>query len=196
MRYFRDQHSVLFSWVNSKLFFMKLYAHLITCVAIATALLASCKKGDVGPQGEPGTANVIYSPWFTPTPYIKDTVFGIWGHNYNKTAPEITQQVIDSGAVFTFAKLLGYNVSIWPANLVSQMPISLTYTSGQTMTDTWSALVSPGNLKIRMVNDHNYWTSISTAHQFRYIIVPGGHATGRSAPLSYSELCAKYNIPE
>lgn len=175
---------------------MKLYAYSIACIAIATALLTSCKKGDVGPQGEPGTANVIYSPWFTPSPYKKDTVFGIWGYNYNKAAPEITQQLLDSGAVFTFAKLLGYNVSIWPKSQVAQMPVSLTYISGQTMTDTWSALPSPGNLKIRMVNDRNYWTSISTDHQFRYVIVPGGHATGRSAPLSYSEFCKKYNIPE
>lgn len=175
---------------------MKLYAYFISGVVIATALLTSCKKGDVGPQGEPGTANVSYSPWFTPNAYKKDTVFGIWGYNYMKAAPEITQQLIDSGAVFTFAKLVGYNVSIWPTNQVAQMPISLTYVSGQTMTDTWSALASPGNLKIRFVNDKNYWTSIATQHQFRYIIVPGGRATGRSAPLTYSEICAKYNIPE
>jgi hypothetical protein len=175
---------------------MKLYACLILFVIVGIGLLTSCKKGDTGPQGEPGTANVIYSPWFTPNAYKKDTIFGNWGFSYNQAAPQITQQMIDSGAVFTFAKLLGYNPAIWPASQVSLMPISITFSSGGLMTDTWSAYASPGNLKIRMINDHNYWSSIATTHQFRYIIVPGGQKTGRSAPLSYSELCLKYNIPE
>lgn len=194
----------------------------LACIALVTILFCSCKKGDTGPAGPAGTANVIYSDWFTTSPWIKDTVFGIWGYKYNKAAPDITQKVLDSGTVITFGKLLGYNVSIWPTDQVSQMPISLTYVQGVTMTDTWSALASPGNLRIRFVNDKNYWTSIATSHQFRYIIIPGGKKTGVTAlkqgevtgsakqissndlsevrnnfqNMSYAEVCQRLNVPE
>lgn len=134
----------------------------------------SCKKGDKGDQGPAGTANVIYSEWFTPNPYVKDTVFGIWGFKYDKAVAEITQAILDSGAVLTYAKLSGYNPTVWPAQQVAPMPIQLTYISGSTMTDTWSALSTVGNLRIRFTNSANYYTSISNTHQFRYIIIPGG----------------------
>ena len=64
------------------------------------------------------------------------------------------------------------------------------------MTDTWSAYASPGNLKIRFVNDKNSYPSIATAHQFRYIIIPGGIPAGRGLPLTYEDVCKRYNIPE
>jgi hypothetical protein len=173
---------------------MKRYAYVLVAVAISATLFTSCKKGDVGP---PGTANVKFSAWFTPSPYKKDTVFGIWGYNYTKDAPEITQAILDSGSVLTYAKLTGYNVSIWPTNQVSQMPVTVTYVSSSvTQKDQWTALATPQKLRIRFENDHNYWTSISTSHSFRYIIIPGSVMTGRSAPPTYSEICAKYNIPE
>ena len=134
----------------------------------------SCKKGDKGDEGPAGTANVIYSEWLTPNSYVKDTVFGIWGFKYDKAVTEITQAILDSGAVLTYAKLSGYNPTVWPAQQVAPMPIQLTYISGSTMTDTWSALSTVGNLRIRFTNSANYYTSISNTHQFRYIIIPGG----------------------
>jgi hypothetical protein len=155
-------------------------------------LITSCQKGNTGPAGPAGatgstgatgavgptgTANVIYSAWFTASPWIKDTVFDVYGFNYTKTAADITQNMLDSGTVITFGKLLGYNTLIWPINQVSQLPIVLNYkfsSGGITYTDTWSALTSAGKLKIRFVNDQNYYGSIATAHQFRYVIIPGG----------------------
>jgi len=190
---------------------MMLTVSFLTIVLVFT----SCKKGDVGPQGPQGpagaqgaqgqqgeqgpagTANVIYSPWFTATPWIKDTIFGIWGFNYNQAAPEITQQLLDSGVVLTFGKLYGYNPLIWPDGQVGQLPIPINYIlSGTSYTDNWSALITPGNVHIRFTDDQNYYTSISTSHQFRYIIIPGGSAGNRIAQLSYKEICRKYNIPE
>jgi hypothetical protein len=162
----------------------------------ATMLFFSCKKGEDGAPGKTGTANVRYSEWFTPATYTKDTIFGIWGFYNVKQAPGITQQVLDSGTVFTFAKLKGYNTLIWPAEQVGQLPISLTYVQGGTQTDTWSAAASIGSLKIRFVNDHNIYNTIANAHQFRYIIIPGGLPGGRTIPLSYEEICRKYNVPE
>lgn len=179
---------------------MKLHAPVFI-IAFTMVVFASCKKGDIGPKGDTGpkgTANVIYSEWFTATPWKKDTVFGIWGFNYSKAAPGITQQVLDSGTVLTFGKLLGYATSVWPTTQIGQLPINLTYIqSGITMTDTWSAYASEGNLRIKFVNDKNFYTTIATTHKFRYIIIPGGApTTGRSRPLSYEEICEKYRIPE
>jgi hypothetical protein len=195
---------------------------------LATALCTvSCKKGDTGPagaagpagaQGPAGSPNVIYSSWFTPDTYIKDTVFGIWGFYYDKATTDITQKTADSGVVIVYAKLLGYNPLVWPVTQVGQLPITLTYVQGTTMSDTWSGRATAGNLRIRFFNDHNYYTSISNAHQFRYIVIPGGVKstvasakpglkTGRGSQaeveavaanykqMSYEEVCQRLNIP-
>lgn len=139
------------------------FAALIVLVSFE---ISSCKKGDKG------TANVIYSEWFTPNPYIKDTVFGSWGFKFNKSAPDITKAILDGGTVITYGKLLGYNSAVWPVTQVAALPITLTYNQGGMTNDTWSALVSEGNLRIRFVNDKNIYTSIANNHQFRYIIIP------------------------
>jgi len=184
---------------------MKLHASVFIIAFITAGVFVSCKKGDVGPQGPqgpqgeqgvPGVPNVIYSEWFTASPWKKDTVFGVWGFNYSKPAPGITQQVLDSGSVLTFGKLLGYTSSVWPTTQVSQLPILLTYYQGSIMTDTWSAYATVGNLRIKFVNDKNDYAAIATTHRFRYIIIPGGRPGGRSRPLSYEEICKKYQIPE
>src|SRR5882757_9878968 len=141
-------------------------------------------NGATGPQGPAGTANVIYSNWFTASPWIKDTVFDVYRFNYTKPTADITQKILDSGTVITFGKLAGYNTLIWPTGQVSQMPIVLSYRfspGGITYTDTWSALATVGNLKIRFVNDQNYYGSIATSHQFRYVIIPGGKSISTTA---------------
>lgn len=197
----------------ARLIFFKTFLFLL----VLTATVTSCKKGDTGPAG---TANVIYSDWFKPASYTKDTIFGIYGFSYTQSAPEITQQVVDTGTVIVYGKLLGYNPAIWPTTQIAQLPISLTYVQGSTMTDTWSPLVSPGKVKIRFINDKNYYGNIATTHQFRYIIIPGAKhvsttsvtpeaRTGRSSSLdaatldvvdnythmSYDEVCDKLKIP-
>ena len=147
-------------------------------VIVLSLFAVSCKKGDTGPaggKGPVGSANVIYSAWFTPAAYIKDTVFGIYGFNYDKATTDITQSIVDSGTVITFGKLDGYTTVIWPTQQVSALPIAITYMAGSSPNiDTWSALVTAGNLRIRLVSSLNQYGSISTAHQFRYIVIPGG----------------------
>jgi hypothetical protein len=203
-------------------------------------LFSSCKKGDTGPigatgatgaagpagpTGVTGSANVIYSAWFTPDTYIKDTVFDLYGFYYNKATTDITQAVLDSGVVLTYGKLDGYTSVIWPTAQVSQLPIVVSYKfslESVTFNDTWSALATAGNLKIQFVDDQNYYNSISNAHQFRYIVIPGGAkstvasikpgiVSGRGIQLdaanvikvihnyqqmSYAEICQLLNIPE
>lgn len=166
-------------------------------ILVLLITLNSCKKGDTGPQGPVGSANVIYSEWFTAGTWKKDTLFGIYGFNYNKPAADITQQVLDSGVVLVYGKLLGYVTSVWPAAQVGQLPITLNYMqSGKTQTDTWSGFATAGNLRIRFVNNTNEYNVIATNHQFRYIIIPGGKKGARVAQRSYQEICEAYQIPE
>jgi hypothetical protein len=92
---------------------------------------------------------------------------------------------------------VGYNPLIWPANQVAQLPINITYQSGGAQLDTWSALISEGNIRIRLTNDNNVYSNISNAHLFRYIIIPANtKVNGRMAQPSYEEICRQYNIPE
>jgi hypothetical protein len=183
---------------------------------VATLILSvSCKKGDTGPAGPAGTANVMYSDWFTPASYKKDTVFGAYGFNYDKAEPAITQSIADSGTVITYGKLDGYNQTIWPTAQVSVLPIAITYMvlPNTPNIDTWSAFVTAGNLRIRLVSSLNQYGSISNLHQFRYIIIPGGKKVGTSAVspkirngqgsliiayahMSYDELCKTLGIPQ
>jgi hypothetical protein len=176
--------------------------------------------GPIGATGPAGTANVMYSDWFMPPSYTKDTVYGIYGFYYNKAASGITQSIIDSGTVITFGNLNGYG-GIWPINQVSVLPIIVNYKLSTTFTtDTWSALTTPGNLKIQMVNDKNsYNNNISAGPLFRYIIIPGGVHTSASSPtrkddgvetnnagektrlidysqMDYQQICALFKIPE
>jgi hypothetical protein len=197
----------------------------------------SCQKGDTGPigatgaagaagptgpQGPTGSANVIYSNWFTPASYIKDTVFGTWGFYYDSAVAAITQTILDSGTVITFGKLDGYVTSIWPTNQVEALPIVITYMDGATADiDTWSALLTPGNLRIQLQSSLNAYGGISNAHQFRYVIIPGGVKTNASVQpgvvtangkrlnqgdvnavlqnyqhMSYADICQRLNIPQ
>lgn len=192
-------------------------------VAFVSLAFVCCQKGDAGATGPAGTANVVYSNWFTPAGYIKDTVFGTYGFYHDEAATSITQGVLDSGVVITFGKLDGYVTSIWPTNQVEALPIVITYMDGSSPNiDTWSALLTPGNLRIQLQSSLNAYGSISTAHQFRYVVIPGaskvaaasvqpGLRSGNGAipdaaslnevrrnyqQMGYAEICHRLNIPE
>jgi len=203
-----------------------------SAVLICSLLLLSCKKGDTGPAGAAGpagptgitgSANVIYSAWFTPATYVKDTVFGTYDFIYDKATTDITQPILDSGLVLVYGKLDGYNTSIWPTAQVAALPISITYMSGSTPNiDTWSALATVGNLRIQLQSSLNAYGSISNAHKFRYILVPGGLKStvasvkpglqsvngiqldvasvkaviNNYGQMSYAEVCQRLGIPE
>jgi hypothetical protein len=165
--------------------------------------------GATGPAGATGTANVIYGEWFKPESYKSESVFGIQYFTHNHAVPAITQEILDTGVVLVYAKLLGYNSIVWPVTQVGQLPINITYMQGGLQSDTWSGYPSVGNIKIQFTNSNNIYTSISTAHVFRYVIIPGGvaDAGGRVAPLdseyitrlkslSYADAMAELGIPE
>lgn len=155
-------------------------------------------SGATGPTGATGTANVLYSDWFTPSSYTQTTVFGTIHFDADKAAAGITQAILDNGTVLVYGKLDGYNPVIWPTAQVSTLPIEITYMSGTTQNiDSWSALVTLGNVRIDLASSSNAYGSISNAHQFRYVIIPGGvHTLAHINIKNYAEVKQVLHLPD
>jgi len=190
---------------------------LLLSIICLSSLLVKCKKGDdgpigpagvkgdtgatgangaagangaTGPAGATGTANVIYSDWITPATYTKTTVFGTFNFTYDIAASKITQAILDKGTVLVYGKMNGYNPVIWPTDQVSVLPVVINYLNGTTPEiDTWSARSMVGKIQIVMTNNNNVYGSISNAHSFRYVIIPGGvHTTATVNFKNYAEV--------
>ncbi len=144
---------------------------------------ADGQDGTDGADGQDGNANVMSFDWFIPPSYTLTTGFGdIRLLDYDHAATEITQEIIDTGVVLVYGKLNGYNQSIWPNNQVSLMPIVLMYDMDPVEIDTWTAILSVGNIRIRFINSNNRYNTVNITHQFRYVIIPSsGSTSGRIA---------------
>ncbi|HEX3383614.1 MAG TPA: hypothetical protein VHS53_00415 [Mucilaginibacter sp.] len=154
--------------------------------------------GAVGATGATGTANVIYSDWVTPATYAQSTVFGIIHFDAGIAAAKITQDILDRGTVLVFGKLDGYTTTIWPTDQVSELPIVITYMDGATANiDTWSAQVTLGNVQIDLTSSLNAYGGISNAHQFRYVVIPGGvHTLAHVNIHNYEEVKQALHLPD
>ena len=135
-------------------------------------------NGAIGATGPTGTANVIYSPW---------SVINITGSSAPYTseviAPQITQDVVDKGVVLTFFR----NVAT-----LEVFPLPYSFPTSATTTQEGYASYIVGKIKLR--------SNVSLSQVgFRYVIIPGGVASGRMASLkgmSYEEIKARYNLPD
>jgi hypothetical protein len=159
---------------------------------------ATGTNGATGSTGATGTANVIYSDWTTPLIYTKTTVFGTTHFSAIIPASKITQAVLDNGTVLVYGKLNGYNPVIWPTDQVSVLPIEITYMNGTTQNiDSWSGLVTLGNVTIDLASSSNAYGSIANAHQFRYVIIPGGvHTLAHINTKNYNEVRAALHLKD
>lgn len=144
----------------------------------------------------------MYSDWFMPESWTSSEVFGRTVFSYEEPAPEITQDILDSGVVLVYGKLNGYSSTIWPTNQVSQLPITIQYAQAESQIDVWSANLRPDTLKLTLTNNTDVYGSISTVHEFRYLILPGGAPVSTStagvvdADLSYEKMLELYGVPE
>ena len=153
--------------------------------------------GATGATGATGTANVIYSDWITPATYTKSAaIFGTYHFDADIAASKITQAILDNGTVIVYGKLDGYVSSIWPTDQVSALPIEITYMDGAVQDiDSWSALCTLGNLRIDLTSSANAYGSISNAHKFRYVIIPGGvHTLASINPKNYQAVMKALHI--
>jgi hypothetical protein len=138
----------------------------VASVAFFTIFLSttnvSCKKGDTGPKGDTGVANMIYSGWLD-VPYVRqvpqpgDTVFVA-----TIPAPKMTKDVIDKGEIKLYI-----NFGTAAAPDISPIP----YFDG-------NVIINPdfevGN--INLVSNVNAGTQTSAGNkyfQYRYILITG-----------------------
>jgi hypothetical protein len=146
-------------------------------------------QGPAGATGPAGTANVIYSAWSLPTFTASSTFFVA-----QPAAPGITQAIMDRGVVLAYMSngtgtaTSGFNV--W----------TLPYTRPGDATLIYHQYVVGTIVYIASAN--------LTGFQFRYVIIPGGVAGGRTTgvggtnytveqlkAMSYQEVVSLFHIP-
>src|SRR5215216_2936662 len=101
---------------------MKKLNLLLPVVLLTVIILSSCKKGDDGAQGPPGTANVIYSNWLdVKYESIPDQSGGdpIWVGEIS--APKLVDSILNKGTVKVYV-----NISDNPVAdpLIAPLPIT------------------------------------------------------------------------
>ncbi|MFN6945473.1 MAG: hypothetical protein ACK4ND_11035 [Cytophagaceae bacterium] len=173
--------------MKTRIFKINLIAFLLI------AMTVSCKKakdGDVGPQGpqgeqgqqgntgaqgQTGTANVIYSEWFTVeaddwvgNPEVPSVLI------YEHSEPAITADIIDMGAIYVFYRVAeGHSVHMLPYSF-----------SEFSVTTLRNVSFSEGAMAFRMYSEQG--VSGATG-DFRYVIIPGGNALKLAAPIDYND---------
>ena len=160
-------------------------------------------QGPIGPQGPPGTANVIYSPWFTysslGTPI--DSAFFVHGNcrRVIRTAPGITQSVIDNGVVLCYIRFA-------PTGSMSNLPYIVPNGGGAQI----AYVLEVGKIFfISYILNPQGPIGVVGSAEFRYVIIPGSVAGGRSAgfggtnftadeikAMSYEQVARLFNIPD
>lgn len=136
--------------------------------------------GPVGPQGPPGTANVIYSPWIADPTNANwaDTNMALYGtvvRRRNISAPGVTQSIIDQGVVLVFAR----GGAIGGGNAPIQLPVTITFGGNQLQVGFIPVL---GKLVFYIANTITGTApTVFWGGDFRYVLIPGGVAGGRSA---------------
>ncbi len=160
--------------------------------------------GTTGATGPAGTANVIYSTWLASNPWADTTLNGIGCAIYRRAAPGITTAILNTGVVLTYAQLTGTN------NSTMQLPFIFNFGTPYQFT----FVLYPGQISFLVSNINGTATTgaaWATTNLFRYIIIPGGVAGGRTTEKScaingrsytesqlkampYSEVCRLLNI--
>jgi hypothetical protein len=158
--------------------------------------------GPAGPRGATGSANVIYSDWYSPSTWDAETEFGIAERTYTMTDTSLTQEIIDRGVVQVYMRFMGFNPAIIQLPfVVPDVGYSIYFRA------------AAGSIKVVYYNPAARTTTptiIPPTNQVRYVLIPGGalaasmQANGSTCEqeiaslksMSYSEVCRKYNVPE
>lgn len=168
--------------------------------------------GPAGPQGPQGTTNVTYSSWYTTV--TADWVPGYIAPNnynvemiYNRTAPGVTQSILDQGIVLTYGKNFVIGASTRLPN-----PIQLPYSERFNL-QNYGSILALG--KIVFTYDPDDGAPIRPVSQlagiaYRYVIIPGSVAGGRGVnvvktfegytenelkAMTYEQVTKLFNIP-
>ncbi|MCG2617944.1 hypothetical protein LZZ85_26820 [Terrimonas sp. NA20] len=157
-------------------------------------IVFACKKGDEGPAGEPGTANVIFSPWMKTTSWIPSTTSTGSGKStfyFDINAPQVTQGIIDSGTVIVYMKFVNDPDG---TGIAKPLP-SVYYNLGGASTQyrfQHGLMLS----KVRVIADVIPSGTPANSNDVRYIIIPGGVPLTGRMDMSYEAVCERYGIPK
>ena len=176
--------------MKAKLIFLTLF--------VATTVLTWSGCGKEGPAGRDGingtngldgNANVISSPWYTPTAWNGQT--GDWYFDVSNSA--ITQNIVEGGVILAYVSLPGDTY----ASAVRPIPA---YALGS----NWDFLI-PDYGQIEFLNDALTKPG-TTNYFFRFILIPASTSLKSTAgntysadelrKMSYIEVCKKFGIPE
>lgn len=151
-----------------------------------------------GPKGDPGTANVIYSDWYTPIEPQPGIFSIIKDASYNISALKITQAILDHGTVMVYGRLNGYSATIWPTDQVAQFPIIITSRVSTLLEiDNWAAVCSVGNIHITLTDEIGSYRHNLSQNSFRYVIIPGGVLTTSTINFkNYDEVKRALRLPD
>ena len=167
----------------------------ILSAAMFSIMWTGCsQEGPQGPAGMDGNANVIASPWYTPTAW--DGSSGDW--YFDITSSSISQDIVEGGAILAYVSLPGdlyndFTVRPLPAYAIGANWDFLLPNDGQTYGSiefTSDMLDRPG----------------TSGYNFRFILIPSNYSL-KSASLkkpgiadlkkmSYSEVCNYLGIKE
>jgi hypothetical protein len=162
------------------------WGRLSVLVLLVSLLFTACKgkdgtngtNGTNGANGAPGTANVMYSAWLDVT-FALNTTDSLYYATI--TAPKLVDSILQKGTVMTYVNAgTAAAPVIFPlpyTDLVSFLFIDVAYTPG----------------KINLSSDGNISTTTSSGskvQQYRYVIIPGGVATGRMATVDWKNYAA------
>ena len=154
---------------------------IFVCIASIAILFAACE----GPEGDPGTANVIYSDWSVLDGQWRDSTFSLANYKVNHLdAPALTQDILDGGVVLCYSRYLG-NIVTLPYTCISY---KLTFHPNLSRI-----------LFTTLKNDLSGGVALSSNYYFRYVLIPGGIPAQFAldyTKLSYEDLCSELNIPE
>ncbi|MBQ4820170.1 hypothetical protein [Aquimarina sp. MMG016] len=124
-------------------------------------------EGPQGPAGQDGNANVIASPWFQSSSWVNS---GSPSAYFDRSAPEVTQEIIDNGVVIAYTKLAG------DSNYTRPLPA--------TTLDRffWNFFITePENIRFTAFTLDGSNISPSSNNQFRYVIIPSSELLNRSS---------------
>jgi len=159
----------------------------VACVAFFTLFISttnvSCKKGDTGPKGDTGNANVAYSAWLTvkyamQVPQPGDTFFLA-----TIQAPKITDSVIAKGDVRVY---INTNTAASPE--ITSLPLGTIIIP----------FISKGVITLQALDDYSTVTQGGqTYQQYRYVVIQGSAPARRDVNLNdYNSVKQYYNIPD
>jgi hypothetical protein len=164
-------------------------------------MISGC-EGPEGPRGKTGTANVIYSNWYSPETWVFETTFGVAERSYTIETSLLTQEIIDSGVVMVYMRFFGLNPQI------NQLPIIL-----QDVHYSFLFRAQAGSIKVvyySLTTPTIDPGEIPSYNQVRYVLIPGGVLEEAAVmegitcrqlidsldSMPYSEVCGRFDIPE